>query len=163
MAKIQPSTRRVFAAEHQRLDEMLAQVERAWADGNAELGAELYARVARNLERHMAVESRYLFAAVREHGDAAAIALVASLDVEHAEIARRLADVSGHVDALAPSVGAELEALAALVRAHELREEERLFPACDTFVDPGVRATAARELDRLVSGPPSRSRGPLED
>ncbi len=149
----EPSTTRVFGADHEWLTGLLAATRRAWDRGDAALAAHVFTKLDHRLRQHMRVEDELLFQTLEQRVGTPEAELAAGLRAEHDQLNVRLDRVSTLLASAAPAAGEELAELERVLCEHERREELLAFPACDRAVEPEVRSLAARELDRRLWGP----------
>jgi hemerythrin-like domain-containing protein/uncharacterized protein (DUF2249 family) len=133
--------------DHDRLDALEDAAFEALAAGDRELARRSYSAFVHGLKRHIGFEEQLLFPVFEERtGLRPTMGPTAVMRAEHVEIVRLL-------DALAAAIGAglpcaELEdsrhAFHALMRSHNDKEEQVLYPAVDRTLSP-------EESDTLVA------------
>lgn len=115
-----------IAAQHARLDSFYGRVCSAIRGGVSEVASDAFANYRDALESHFAVEERVFFPALRGLRPELDTEL-ADLVQEHSRFRRSLRDLERALASKQPDAGLErLEALAAALAAHELREEKIL-------------------------------------
>jgi hemerythrin-like domain-containing protein len=136
-----------LAADHARLDDL-------FDDASSEVGAGDFARArarfasfADGLERHIAMEERVLFPLFDARAGMPGPTLV--MRREHRQIEQLLALAAA---ALAVGDGAtyaaEAASLAAILQAHNMKEERILYPRTDALLDDDERAELVAALER---------------
>src|SRR5689334_24555756 len=113
----------VLTAEHRAVESLFADVE---TTSDRALRQQTMAAVLAELQRHSAMEERYLYPATREHL-AAGDALATHEQREHAEAVAKMNRLAG-LDASDPEYEPLLNALFTDIRDHVHEEETELFP-----------------------------------
>ena len=130
--------------DHDRLEAIEEAAFRKRAVGDLQGAYELYAGFAAGLRRHIGFEEELLFPALEEHtGFPPTAGPTAVMRAEHSEIKELLDRIEvGIGDAAAP-VEELRSSFHAVLREHNFKEEEVLYPGADELL-------GAEEADRLV-------------
>ena len=130
--------------DHDRLDSLERAATEAWNAGDVRAGASLHLRFVQGLRRHIRYEDTVLFPEFeRISGLPAGRGPTEVMRIEHRAIEALLDDVRAAVThGMRPAV-AVLAELHGVLLAHNLKEENVLYPMLD-------RGLAADEADRLV-------------
>jgi regulator of cell morphogenesis and NO signaling len=133
--------------DHDRLDALEAAAFEARAEGDLELARRSYRAFAHGLLRHIRFEEELLFRVFEERtGLSPATGPTAVMRGEHEEIKRRLQAIAAEIGLARPQADLESRrrAFHEVMRAHNDKEEEVLYPAVDRTLSPD-------ESDALVA------------
>jgi iron-sulfur cluster repair protein YtfE (RIC family) len=139
----------ILELHHRRMDEMLERVEIAVELGSWGEARKLFARFRSELEEHIRIEEQVMFpsfdAFMRLTGGPTTM-----MRMEHAEIARCM-------DATEELLGAEQEGdafdrMQELLAAHNVKEEQVLYPMFERHAPAQAYNALVRELRPLVRG-----------
>ena len=134
--------------DHDRLDELLLAARQAWVDGATDEAREPFAAFAAGLRRHIHAEERVLFPAFEKaSGQQPGFAPTAVMCAEHREIEQLLGAISAALAAGAARECPEVGALAALLLAHNRKEEHVLYPMTDRLVPPDERIALCHAIE----------------
>lgn len=133
--------------DHDRLDRLFDKAGQLAESGDFEGARRAFADLARGIAHHVEVEERWLFPAfdarVRMPGPTTV------MRNEHRAIEELLAVGQAALDAHEGGMFARESAeLAALLRAHNVKEERVLYPRCDAALDEREQAEIVRALER---------------
>lgn len=133
--------------DHRRIDGILDEVRAILDDGELERAEYVFAELAEALRRHVRAEETILFPRLERHPMLRAP--VAVMGSEH----RRLLFLAAAVEhalihAQAAAAREKLEQLAALLAAHNQKEERVLYPRAEPLLDAGDREALVREIHR---------------
>jgi regulator of cell morphogenesis and NO signaling len=136
-----------FTRDHCRLDVLFEDARRLATADNFGGAAAAFRRFAYELGRHIAAEEKHLFpvfdARARMPGP------TTMMRHEHRELERLMALAAASLEREdAATFATEAAALAALLDAHNLKEERVLYPRTDAVVDEGERADVLAALQR---------------
>ncbi len=152
-----------ITGKHRQMEELLDQLEGADAP---ERRTELLREITRELARHMAVEERVLFPAVREElqpvdpetfGDD----VLENLEEHH--VLKTLLDELHDMDPDDERFGAKAEVLAETVEHHHEEEEEGVLAGIREHWSDERRAEVGAELEEAESSAPTRAHPNLPD
>lgn len=120
--------------DHRRLDALLTQTIDAVGVGSFAAAVKVFQQFAEGIERHINVEERLLFPHVEE-----AIGPIGPVEVmreEHGRILRSVWSVGSQLRGGEPAKCLEeLDAMARLLSAHNVKEERVLYPAADRILE----------------------------
>src|SRR5262245_5943278 len=126
------SVAHLLAADHRRLDSILADAKRRLAAGDLPRARARFAEFRDGLEQHIAAEEEILFPVFDGLPGAAGEGPTRVMRSEHAEIRRLLAEVAASlVRGGDERHSTPLAALTARIYAHNGKEERVLYPAAD--------------------------------
>jgi iron-sulfur cluster repair protein YtfE (RIC family) len=136
---------RLLADDHSRCDQRFAEAENAVSEGGWERAERLFEAFRAALSRHFAAEEEVLFPAFEAHtGMTGGPTWV--MRSEHAQMIGLLEPMAA---ALARRDGAaylgQAETLLMLMRQHNLKEEQVLYPICDRALGEDTALLAALE------------------
>ncbi|MCL4686236.1 hemerythrin domain-containing protein [Myxococcota bacterium] len=121
-----------LGADHRRLDDLLAETKRVWADGDPETARRRFHAFREGLERHIEVEERVLFPAFETLTGTTPDGPTGGLRMEHRELRKLLAEVAVQLEEAPPAGRAPvLPVLEARLAAHNDIEERRVYPTVD--------------------------------
>ena len=121
-------------ADHRRLDRLLTETVESAAAGTLDRAARAFATLHDGIEKHIEVEERILFPFFEDANGAFGPTEV--MRAEHASILQSAAEISLRL--AGNDVGyclEELDALARLLSAHNLKEERVLYPATERVLE----------------------------
>ncbi|HEV2548859.1 MAG TPA: hemerythrin domain-containing protein [Stellaceae bacterium] len=135
----------VFRRDHQRLEEIIGEVERRVATGEWPQALAGFTSFREAIERHMAVEEQWLFPVAETDDVPASSALTATLRKGHRDLRVFFEELQ---DALAARDDEEFRQTAAtmreLLRLHDEKEEVELYSAVESCLDNDGAAVIAR-------------------
>lgn len=132
--------------DHRRLDAILADFKRLFANGELAVGRARFGAFRDGLERHIDVEERVLFPAFEHLSATAQGGPTAVMRTEHAELKELMAEVARVLEGgSAAGLTTPIAALTARIYAHNGKEERILYPATERL------ATEAGTLEDLMS------------
>jgi quercetin dioxygenase-like cupin family protein len=143
----------LLEVDHRRLDEMLIEAKRCAGGGDAARAAAGFREFRHGLERHIVAEEEVLFPALDRLTGGRAAGPIGVMRAEHAELRRRLAELSAALERGAADAGRRIGELNALLFAHNGKEERILYPMADQVAEAdgslpallaGLRETLAR-------------------
>ena len=130
--------------DHDRLDDLERGAFAARAAGDLALATRLFGDFARGLRRHIGFEEKLLFPAFEERaGVSPEAGPTAVMRHEHREIENRIHDMECRFANLEDPLTGARDAFHELMREHNLKEEQVLYPATD-------RLLTEKERDELV-------------
>ncbi len=133
-----------FTWDHDRLDQVLADVGSALAHGDAPRAEETLTHYERGLRRHIRIEEEIVFQEYALEGSASA-GLIPPIVREHAEILRDVDELRAAVAASdVDRFRALQDRLFTILAAHRGKEEETLYPLLDSLLGP-------RDAEKLVA------------
>ncbi len=133
---------------HKHCDDIFAGAEEACADGNWRVGAEAFGRFRSEIESHFASEEEMLFPAF-ERVTGMTAGPTAVMREEHKQMRALLGQMADAVVAKdADTFGGAAETLLILMQQHNMKEENILYPMCDSALAGTDLATSLAE--RLV-------------
>ncbi|MHB1667907.1 hemerythrin domain-containing protein [Thiomonas sp.] len=139
------SVTQLLSEHHKHCDHLLVAVESAALDENWDEAARLHADLSRDLESHIRAEESILFPAF-EAFTGTADGPTQVMRLEHAQILQLL---SAMVDAIdrrsSEDFGGQAETFVILMQQHNLKEENILYPMCDT----SLSARSSEIVERL--------------
>ncbi len=143
------SIAQLLAADHDRLDALLARASRN--DGTIDTDAYLAFRAG--LARHIGMEEKILFPAARRHGGSDAELKLERLRADHGKLVSLLIWIP---------TSATVEEIRAILEPHNRLEEDFVYTACERLLDTeadAVRAAleAAPEVPMRPLLPPRRA------
>lgn len=154
MSETTPSDRSaalLLETHHQRLDEMLVEVD-LMADAENWPGAKrLFERFRGELQQHMRLEEELMFPTLEATGSVP-LGPTVVMRAEHASIRQFLANVEAALTEERPISRTTTE-LAAQLGAHNLKEERVLYPAFERTASAATRRALAAEVDTLLREP----------
>lgn len=137
-----PSIGQFLGEDHRRCDEYFFSAEHAVARHDWDAAQHFFSDFHRATEHHLAMEEQVLFATYEAHAGAAGPSQV--MRREHEQMRGLFSDLTR---ALEQRVGAEFlslsETLLMLMRQHNMKEEQILYPLCDRLL--------ASERDDLIA------------
>ena len=141
-----PVTARLIE-HHQHCDELFAKAEDAWSDGNWPAVGSAVKMLVSELETHFCTEEEVLFPAF-EDATGMRGGPTDMMRREHEQMRDLLGRLSqAHADRDADAFGGDAEALMILMRQHNLKEENILYPMCDNaLTSPGLAADIVGRL-----------------
>jgi iron-sulfur cluster repair protein YtfE (RIC family) len=146
------SIRAWFVLDHARLQRLFERFTELRALEPPAAGAAL-GEFVHGLETHMDLEERLLFP-LFERCTGLEWGPTQTLRADHAQLRERLAEVTAAVcDDAAHALN--LKTLRSLLAAHDVREENLLYPVLDQMLDPIDRAAVLEALAEIESGTPS--------
>jgi hemerythrin-like domain-containing protein len=139
----------VFRRDHQRLEQIIAEVERRVATREWTQALAGFTSFREGIERHMAVEEQRLFPVAEVDDVPARTALTATLRKGHRDLRVFFDELQ---DAIAARDEEEFRQTAATMRAllrlHDEKEEIELYPAVESCLDNDGAAVIARLTGR---------------
>jgi regulator of cell morphogenesis and NO signaling len=140
------SVRLRLTADHTRLDQIFDDACDLVGAGNCDAARGAFKQFAQGLAHHIAVEEGFLFPAFDAHAHMPGPTTV--MRDEHRAIERLLALASASLGAGdAGQFATEAAELAAVLKAHNLKEERVLYPRSDASLDQRDRAQVIGALD----------------
>lgn len=137
-----------FAADHRVCDDVFARAEAALAKGQQKPAAEAFGRFRILLEAHFGAEEEVIFPAF-EAATGMRSGPTAMMRLEHQDMLGLCEDVQnlilrGELD----EAGKLADTLFTVMQAHNMKEEQILYPMCDQVLDaqPQVVAEAISRL-----------------
>jgi hemerythrin-like domain-containing protein len=152
-----------IVGKHREMEELLDQLEEA---DEPERRTELLRDVTAELARHMAVEERVLFPAVREELQAVDPGTFGDDVLENLEehhVLKTLLDELHDLDPAHERFPAKAEVLAETVEHHHEEEEEGVLAGIREHWDDARRAEIGRELQEAEESAPTRPHPKLPD
>jgi len=136
--------------DHRRLDRLLGQAIESIASEAWDPAGEAFASFQEGIEKHIQLEEQFLFPAFEDaNGGFAGPTEV--MRAEHAEILRAAGDISLRINAKRNCLE-ELDSLTRLLSAHNLKEEQVLYPATERILEAlGQRDQLLRQMEALAS------------
>lgn len=139
-----------FAADHRACDEVFAQAEKALGEGDQPTASRAFARFRILLEAHFGAEEEVVFPAF-EALTGLTNGPTNAMRAEHRQMLMLCEDTQRCIDSIRLSDAAGLaDTLFSLVQAHNMKEEQVLYPMCDDALGahPEVVAEAIARLGR---------------
>jgi iron-sulfur cluster repair protein YtfE (RIC family) len=128
--------------DHRRLDRLLGQAIESVAGGAWDQAWDAFAVFDEGIEKHIRLEEQFLFPAFEDaNGGFAGPTEV--MRAEHAEILRSAGTISSRIRAKRDCLE-ELDSLTRLLSAHNLKEEQVLYPATERILE------ALGQRDQLI-------------
>lgn len=128
-----------FGADHARLDVLFEDARRFGALGRFPSARSAFDEFVRGLERHITVEEQQLFPLFDDRAGMRGPTMV--MRHEHRAIEQLLAKLDASLEAEnAALFASEAAELAAILQAHNLKEERILYPRSDGVLDDAERA-----------------------
>jgi iron-sulfur cluster repair protein YtfE (RIC family) len=131
--------------DHERLDALLEELR---AHPAAESAKELFARFDGGLRAHIAWEEEILFPAFEEKTGMRNMGPTAVMRMEHETIKQLLQAIAQAVEASAPTDSADT--LAEVLSAHNLKEENVLYPALDQSLPAEEASVLLARIERAA-------------
>ena len=139
------SVTQLLSEHHKHCDHLLAASERAALDRNWEEAARLHADFSRDLESHIRAEETILFPAF-ESSTGITDGPTQVMRVEHAQILQLLCAMRDSIGSRnGEDFGGQAETFVILMQQHNLKEENILYPMCDT----SLSAKSGELVERL--------------
>jgi hemerythrin superfamily protein len=136
-----------LTADHRHLDDLFDQARTLVAAGDLGAARSIFERLVSGLRHHIAVEEKFLFPAFD-----ARVAVPGPTTVmrhEHRKIEQLMASASAALESGdADGFAGEASELAAILHAHNLKEERVLYPRTDAALDDAERAELVAALER---------------
>jgi uncharacterized protein (DUF2249 family)/hemerythrin-like domain-containing protein len=136
-----------LAWDHDRLDTLEQEAFAARAAGEHQRGAATYALFARGLRRHIAFEEHVLFPEFEARtGFTPEQGPTAVMRAEHRQIEALVEQIARTIGDPAASVGALRQRLHEILGAHNMKEEQVVYPGTDQAMTPEERDELVRRI-----------------
>jgi iron-sulfur cluster repair protein YtfE (RIC family) len=146
------TVREHFAQDHDRLD-ALFETFQSLKRSNFAAAKEAFKSFKAGLQRHIVWEEDVLFPLWEEKCGVAEGGPTLVMRAEHRQIGEQLEAIHDKVAEHDPESGHEEQVLLDILRAHNRKEEQVLYPAIDRVTEPEERAELFRKLEHI---PPER-------
>ncbi len=144
-----------FAEDHDRLDKLFQEYQTR-KNTNFPLAKNSFREFLIGLRRHIDWEERVLFPLFERKTGFSGQGPTAVMRYEHVEIKQALEALHNYVRDGDPNADALEEALLAILKGHNRKEEDILYPAIDNLTDESERQNMFAEIHRITaSGAPS--------
>jgi iron-sulfur cluster repair protein YtfE (RIC family) len=142
-------------ADHRRLDGLWEEQEKALRPGNLDQARSFFSEFSSGLRRHIHMEEEILFPAFEERSGMRGVGPTVVMRQEHWEIEALLEEISAALArAQSPAdafkaVRDQAQALKTLLRSHDQKEENVLYPMSDRLLEERERDDLVRKMQAI--------------